>query len=201
MKRTRVLRALRLSGIGLFACLCMTSSMAQEAAEPAEGEKVDNAYRSPTPDGELPVESTRRPPRPAGQRPSLDSLLQLPTGFVTTEPDSVAGAGETEWRRRFSKADGELTEARAALEETKRELDGVAESGGASQWSIAPPGAESGPTTSPLSFKLRQKLREERDQIATREKALRELRIEADLAGVPQSWRAGDSDSTEAVRN
>ncbi len=197
MIRTRVSRAVRLFGLGLFVCLSMTSALAQDTTEPVE---ADNG---PMPDGELPVESSRRPIRPAGQGPSLDSLLQLPSGFSTTEPDAVAGAGETEWRRRFSKADGGLAEARAALEETKRELDGVAESGGASQWSIAPPGAESGPTTSPLSFKLRQKLREERDQIETREKALRELRIEADLAGVPQSWRVADSDSdsTGAVRN
>ncbi len=198
MKRTRVLRALRLSGIGLFACLSMTSAMAQEAQEAQEPVEAD---KGPTADGELPVGSSRRPIRPAGQGPSLDALLQLPTGFVTTEPDAVAGAGETEWRRRFSRADGDLAEARSALEETKRELAGVAESGGASQWSIAPPGAESGPTTSPLSFKLRQKLREERDQIEIREKALRELRIEADLAGVPQSWRVVDSDSIGAVRN
>jgi hypothetical protein len=179
----------------LLVFLAMTSVAAQEA-----GEAVD-ADRGATPDGELSVEGAGHSSRPGGKGPGLDALLHLPTGFVTTEPDAVAGAGEGEWRRRFTKADRELLEARASLEDTKRELEGVADSGGGSQWSIAPPGSDSSPTTSPLSFKLREKLREGRDQIEVREKAMRGLRIEADLAGVPQSWRVAISNPTEAPRN
>ena len=52
-----------------------------------------------------------------------------------------------------------------------------------------------------MSFKLRQQLRGDRDLIDIREKAKRELRIEADLAGVPQSWRVGNSNSEEALAN
>ena len=144
----------------------------------------------------------RRTPR--GPTPDLDRLLQLPSGFITGNPRAVAGASEGEWRRRFTKATDELAEARARLESIKTELDGVAETGGSTQWSIAPPGGgggDSSPTSSPLSFKLRQQLRKERDVIDTKERALRELRIEADLAGVPETWRVANSNAAELRAN
>ncbi len=125
--------------------------------------------------------------------PGLDELLKLPTGFMTKDAARpVAGASEEEWRRRFTRADKAIGEARETLAETRRELDGLAETGGASQWSVAPPGASgqtAGGGTSPLSFKLRQELGRNREALEEAEKALRELRIEADLAGVPAEWR------------
>ena len=131
-------------------------------------------------------------PLPRGTPTGIESLLQLPRGFVTTAPRSVAGASQNEWQRRFKTATTVLSEARTALEETKRELDGVAGQGGSSQWSVAPPGTAgpSNTSTSPLSFRLRQQLRGDRDSIESAEKAMRELRIEADLAGVPENWRS-----------
>jgi hypothetical protein len=128
---------------------------------------------------------------PLGANSGIESLLQLPRGFVTTSPHAVAGATETEWRRRFKDASSALSEARSTLAATKVELDGVAVGGGANQWSVAPPGSsgQSGSVTSPLSFRLRQQLRGDRDRVDSTQKAHRELRIEADLAGVPESWR------------
>jgi hypothetical protein len=129
-----------------------------------------------------------------GATPELEDLLHLPSGFSGAGSRPVAGTSETEWRRRFSKSTLELEEARAALDKTKHELDSVAEGGAASQWSVAPPGSgsgdDSGQSTSPMSFKLRQQLKRDRERIEAAEKAMRELRIEADLAGVPPSWRA-----------
>ncbi len=102
----------------------------------------------------------------------------------------VAGASEDEWRRRFTRAEKAIVEARETLAETRRELDGLAGTGGASQWSVAPPGASGqDSSTSPLSFKLRQDLVRNREALEASEKALRELKIEADLAGVPAAWR------------
>lgn len=123
--------------------------------------------------------------------PGLDALLQLPSGYQAQPPPPVAGATEAEWRRRFAKAQGELAEAREELERAKRELDAVAEGGASSQWAVAPPGASNsgGGSTSPLSFKLRQELRRSRSRVEAAEKAVRELTIEADLAGVPERWR------------
>jgi len=127
----------------------------------------------------------------------IDALLKLPSGYLEPTGRTVAGAGEEEWRRRFERAHKKLDRAVDELAQTKQELDAVAGTGGSSQWSVAPPGASSsgGPTGSPLSFKLRQDLLRNREQLDEAEKALKALRIEADLAGVPVGWR-GDENRT-----
>ena len=127
--------------------------------------------------------------------PGLDDLLQIPSGYLEPQGRAVAGAGESEWRRRFAKARKELIRAQQDLAKTKGELDKVAEGGGSSQWSVAPPGASNGggPSTSPLSFRLRQELLRHRERLDSAERALKELRIEADLASVPVEWRGDDN--------
>ena len=129
-----------------------------------------------------------------GQAPGLDRLLQLPSGFLQPNARTVAGAGETEWERRFTVAQKRLESAVDKLATTKSELDGIADEGGSSQWAVAPPGSSAGggPTNSPLSFRLRQDLLRHRDELDAAERAVKELRIEADLAGVPVAWRSGD---------
>jgi hypothetical protein len=142
-----------------------------------------------------PTSTTTRDPGAVRGEPGLDELLKLPSDFMTKSTASrpVAGASEDEWKQRFTRAEKAIGDARESVAETRRELDGLAETGGASQWSVAPPGAAGGQGqaggTSPLSFKLRQELERNREALDTAEKALRELRIEADLAGVPAEWR------------
>lgn len=176
---------------------CMLANGVHAEDEPER----DQRSEEPRGESELLVPGARRatpPPRGESDSVGIESLLQLPDGFITNSPRSVAGASEAEWRRRFKKADSALTEARTSLAKTKRELDSAAVGGGSSQWSVAPPGGGGnggggGPnaSTSPLSFRLRQQVREDRERIESTEKAMRELRIEADLAGVPESWRSG----------
>lgn len=188
-------------------CLAVTAANSEEPQEVQEAREAEEAAgkgNAGVGEQEFPVPNRPRSSRPEGDPVELDTLLHLPSGFGARTPKGVAGAGESEWRRRFSKADRELSEARRSLEKTKKELDEVAVGGGGSQWSIAPPGGgggggESSPSSSPMSFKLRQKLREDREQIDERERALRELRIEADLAGVPQAWRAVNPGSPESA--
>jgi hypothetical protein len=132
--------------------------------------------------------------------PDLDSLLKLPTGYGDQPlPQSVAGASEKEWRRRFRVTRSALDDARKALKATKLELDGAALESGGSQWSVAPPGGGGGgassQSTSPLSFKLRQALKTNRIELEAAERNLRELEIEANLAGVPKAWRGTSEDA------
>ena len=191
--------------IGL--CLAATAAISKEpkeVQEAQEAEEVAGEGNGGVAEREFPVPNRPRSNRPEGDPVELDTLLHLPSGFGTRTPKGVAGASESEWRRRFSKADRELAEARRSLDKTKKELEEVAVAGGGSQWSIAPPGGgggggDSSSSSSPMSFKLRQKLREDRELIEEGERALRELRIEADLAGVPQAWRALDSGSPESA--
>ena len=141
---------------------------------------------------------------PNSGAPGLDALLRLPSGYDGQPlPQFVAGASEKEWRRRFRVTRSDLDEARKALEATKVELDGAAQQSGGSQWSVAPPGGGGGgggssQSTSPLSFKLRQALKTNRIELEAAERSLRELEIEANLAGVPKSWR-GTSEAAGAT--
>jgi hypothetical protein len=133
-------------------------------------------------------------PSRAGQvdAPELESLLQLPSGFQSSaDAPAVAGASETEWRRRFRKSQQELADAQASLAKTKVELDKVAGEGGGSSWNVAPNVGGGGVPQgeAPLSFKLRQQLKSDRELVEAAERAMRQLRIEADLAGVPTAWR------------
>lgn len=196
MKRTTRSGTFRPAVLVLVFWLASIPTSADEVDARVEGAAAAARKAS---DPELPIQN---PSGPEGDSFDLEPLLHLPSGFVTTQTQSVAGASESEWRRRFATAVEELSEAHAKLTVTKRELDGLAKGGGSSQWAIAPPGgsaSEVGPSTSPLSFKLRQQLRSDRERIEDREKALRDLRIEADLAGVPQGWRAVASPAPSSV--
>jgi len=177
--------------IGLMICAVPMVVWAEEDREEVGQER--GATREPAREQAMSVQSTSsgRADSPLGVGSGIESLLQLPRGFVATSPRAVAGATENEWRRRFKDASSALSEARSTLAATKVELEGVAVGAGANQWSVAPPGgaSDASPATSPLSFRLRQKLRGDRDLIETTEKAYRELRIAADLAGVPEGWR------------
>jgi hypothetical protein len=181
--------------IGLFGCSISMAAWAEDGhGQSGQGrEATAQTVQEPA----LTVPSTSsgmsksRVGGPMGVNSGIESLLRLPRGFVATSPRAVAGATENEWRRRFQDANSALSEARSTLAATKLELEGVAVGGSANQWSVAPPGGggDSSSSTSPLSFRLRQQLRGDRARIDSTEKAYRELRIAADLAGVPTTWR------------
>jgi hypothetical protein len=136
----------------------------------------------------------------AGPRTGIDALLKLPSGYGSSSTaQSVAGADESEWRRRFRESLSAIEKARGGLAKAKAELDGAAENSGGTQWNVAPPGGGGSPTqgTSPLSFKLRQELKTQRRDLDEAERRFRELEIEANLAGVPKAWRGAPPASDE----
>jgi hypothetical protein len=167
----------------------------------SEGSQLDVESKTEAPAAQ-PREQMTIPSAGSSDRgaPGLDALLKLPSGYNNQPlPQSVAGASEKEWRRRFRVTRSALDEARETLEATKRELDGVAFESGGSQWSVAPPGGGGGgapsQSTSPLSFKLRQALKASRIELEAAERSLRELEIEANLAGVPVAWRGTSAEA------
>ena len=120
----------------------------------------------------------------------LDQLLLLPDsgsyGAATRQ-----GATAQTWRRRFADAAKAVTVARERIETARAALDEMS-GGGSTQWQMAPPGASASTEVAPMSLKQREEIRAgnmERDEA---ERAQRSLVIEADLAGVPASWRAPD---------
>jgi hypothetical protein len=128
------------------------------------------------------------PGGPGGAPPQVDleKLLELP-GDVRYDVEKRGGATQGEWRARFQKVRGELTQERAALERSQLELEKVA--GSADSWQLAPPGVNSNRSETPLDFRLRNEIRQHRAEVDRLEKQLRDLDVEANLAGVPEAWR------------
>jgi hypothetical protein len=122
-------------------------------------------------------------PSPVG----LDALLRLPAQSPIPEAEPKGTGDQKGWEARFAAARGELEAARAALVESQTELGKLASDSNA--WQMAPPGASANIENSPVSYKLRQEIRRQREEVAQAERALTELRIEANLAGVPEAWQ------------
>ena len=117
----------------------------------------------------------------------LDRLLQLPP-IVEVPREQIGSATRSQWRARFTSARAEHEAAQAGLEAAQKQLGTVAEDTEA--WQIAPPGSgTAGASEAPVDYQLKQELRRQREELARSERRLRDLTIEADLAGVPADWR------------
>ena len=126
--------------------------------------------------------------KPAAAPPvELDRLLKLPAP-VEAPRERVGSATQGEWRARFASARLERNAAQTALDDAQKQRGEAASDTDA--WQITPPGA---PTSSvadaPVSYQARQEARRQREELARSERHLLDLTIEADLAGVPASWR------------
>lgn len=124
---------------------------------------------------------------PQHQPADLDRLLKLPVG-QSYGVDRRGGLSRGEWRARFVKIQDSLGNERKALGEAEAKLDEAA--GNASDWQIAPvPGMQPSPDA-PLDYQLRVAIRRHKSEIERLERKLKELEIEANLAGVPSEWRS-----------
>jgi hypothetical protein len=117
---------------------------------------------------------------------TLDRLLTLPTAF-NVESGRKGGATRGEWHSRFAAAETDIDDAKGALEESLGKLDELA--GKASNWKVGAPGVEINPDDeTPLNYGLRQEIRRRREDVERTERDLRDLVIEASLAGIPEHW-------------
>lgn len=136
-------------------------------------------------DSSPPPKAPAAPPA-GGEAPvDLDRLLQLPDSFDPGS-DTKGGANAAEWRVRFTEGRGEIEAAEAALKDAKEELQKMA--GDSGSYQVTAPGSTNG-ENSPVSFKLRQEIRRQTEELDRAQRALRDLEVEANLAGVPQAWR------------
>jgi hypothetical protein len=132
-----------------------------------------------------------RPPAPVEDaspvpQVGLDALLRLPPSGAASAPPKRSGEGANEWRARFAAARGELESAEAALAKAQAELESMAS--GRESWQVTAPGAPAGSEAGPVSFSLRQEIRRQREAVEHAQRELDELRIQANLAGVPEDW-------------
>lgn len=173
--RRRARPAQAAGGLLLSALLGVAPAAAQDGAE------------APSSPGEPPAESAGEPP--AGSRVDLDRLLRLPDS-VEYDVEERGGATAEEWRGRFRRVRSELAEARERVRRAQKQLQEEASS--ESAWNVAPPGlgaVSQGSSEGPSNYKLTMALRRAKDDLARAERALRQLTVEANLAGVPESWR------------
>jgi hypothetical protein len=115
----------------------------------------------------------------------LDSLLKLPKS-MRYDVERRGGATRGEWRERFVTLREELASERELLESSKLSLEKAAS--GADAWTFSPAGIGN-VTDSPVDYQLREKIRRGEAEVARLEHSLRELEVEANLAGVPEDWR------------
>jgi hypothetical protein len=125
--------------------------------------------------------------------PGLDQLLKLPSS-AEFSAEKKGSATRNEWRQRFHEARTSAKSAEVAVKKAQDELAEVA--GSKDDWQFTPPGlpAESNADAT-SSFQLRQELKRQRGELERSKARLRELEVEANLAGVPEDWR---DPSTEA---
>lgn len=129
-----------------------------------------------------------------GAAPDLDRLLKLP-GSVEYSSERRGGATRSEWRQRFHDARVRVADAGKALEKAQADLAKTV--GSKSEWQFTPPGMPSQASEdSSSAFLLRQEVKKRREEKERAEYRLRELDVEANLAGVPEDWR---DESTEAI--
>jgi hypothetical protein len=158
--------------IGVLGLSSLLGCVVCSPAAAAESEKAPGTATTAT--GESPPTVT------------LDRLLTLPTALKVGSVRR-GGATRAEWHSRFSAAEAEVEAANEALEESLDKLDDLA--GEASNWKVGAPGVQINPDDeTPLSYGLRQEIRRRREDVERTERELRGLRIEANLAGVPEHW-------------
>ncbi|HVP28004.1 MAG TPA: hypothetical protein VMW35_02435 [Myxococcota bacterium] len=164
-----------LSGLGFLvwsvAAACGPARAAEPAAPaPAKAESATGAATSET-----------------GQGVDLDRLLKLPSsGDYGME--KRGGATRAEWRSRFREARGDVDKSKKKLGTLQDKLDQAA-SESDSPWRFVPPGASAAPSDNTENFSLTEAIRREKSELQRAEKRLRDLDVEANLAGVPADWR------------
>ena len=132
-------------------------------------------------------EEAPAPAAGAEQPADLERLLTLPGG-ESYGVDRRGGLSRGEWRSRFTEIQDALANERKALGEAEGRLDEAA--GSASNWQMAPvPGMQPSPDA-PLDYQLRVAIRRHKSEIERLERKLKQLEIEANLAGVPAEWRS-----------
>ncbi len=138
--------------------------------------------------GILPVPTAAADDAQSPPSVALDQLLELPPSFEIKAP-RPGGATRAEWRDRFGAAHAEDAAAKEALKQAMGKLEGLASQ--RSNWNVLSPGAEAPQDGDmPLDYALKQEIRGYREEVERAERGLRELGVEANLAGVPEEWHS-----------
>ncbi len=129
-----------------------------------------------------------------GEPVSLDRLLKIPSSapMGRMEVERKGGRTRSQWQERYRIVERDLEKARENLAETRAALE-ERMSSETSSWKMAAPGiGDVSANDAPTDYRLTQQLRRDREELARSERAIRDLDVESNLAGVPQDWRKED---------
>jgi hypothetical protein len=141
-------------------------------------EAATAAAETPKEEGTQPAPDPEAPPK------SLDLERLLQPGAVRTQPTGkiMGGRDQKAWREEFRRAREEVSDLEGKVETGQKNLRSAA----ANEWNYTPAGGEA---TDPEVLKLRAQLRRDRQSLEASRQRLRDLDVEASLAGVPEEWR------------
>lgn len=118
---------------------------------------------------------------------TLDQLLTLPSG-LPVESGQYGGLTRGEWSSRFANAKAEVETAKADLAASLDKLSELV--GKTSNWKVGAPGGQAAASDNgPVDYGLKQEIRRKREGVERAERNLRNLVVEANLAGVPEDWQ------------
>lgn len=150
-------------------------------APSAAAEDAAPAGEAPTPEVEAPS---------SGSVPSglgIDSLLR-PRGSFSPAPAPAlqprGGRTREEWLDAFAEAREQVSDLEGQVAASQRQIREASKG----EWGYSPTGGGA-PPTDPEVLKLRAQLKRDRQSLDAARARLRDLDVEASLAGVPDSWR------------
>lgn len=165
-------------GIGktLLWSLASFAVSASAFADPTDPEAKSAAPSEPAPAPAAAPDTA--PKKPLG----LDRLLN--PGVVSAQPTGkyYGGRDQKGWQEEFRRAREEVSDLEGKVEAGQQHLRSAA----AGEWNYSPAGGEA---TDPEVLKLRAQLRRDRQSLEASRQRLRDLDVEASLAGVPEDWR------------
>ena len=157
---------------------CVLSGAAAAGPDTAETPppKPAEAAPGPAPDA-APADAA--PPKTL----DLDRLLHPSAIHMQPTGEILGGRDQRGWREEFRKARQEVSDLEGKVEAGQNHLRSAS---GGGDWNYSPAGGE---VTDPEVLKLRAQLRRDRQSLEASRQRLRDLDVEASLAGVPQEWR------------
>jgi hypothetical protein len=131
--------------------------------------------------------ATARPAGSGGAPLDLDKLLNPRVGEARPAAATKPGGKDREtWRKQFDDAYTEVRQLRAKVDESQRKMRSAA---GDANYSYSPTGGTE--TYDPEVLKARAQIQRDRQSLEAAERRLRDLKVEASLAGVPPAWQQG----------
>lgn len=160
------------------------SSGAPTTAEPAPADGDGSASR---PKPKLGIDSLLRPR-------SVTPRTAVP---ATPTEESYGGRNRQAWANAFTDARAEVRFAAEAVEKSKKKLSEVSQGGG---YTYNPLGGTEASPTDPEVQKAKAQRDRDKKALEAAQKRLRDLDVEASLAGVPDAWIPRDTSASSAPK-